>query len=372
MKLISLIESIIDELSGSKPKYTDKDKEKIVDKAKKFVLAKNIKNPRQLHLKNNNLYYVLRAQNLIDQVFPERKKYHPDGYWNFDTVTKEAEKYSSRSEFEKKNQVAYNKAREMGILKDLFPQIKERLGKYTLSQAKELAKDWKGTYSSFLSKYPSAVKVLSDEGILNKYLPKGKRGKKVDMYGQMSNEELKAILDDKIKSDKVNQISFYLRRELEKRGIDIPESKVPKKKLEEYLELSDDMLIKMAQPYGSLTNMNIKNPSLRQALRIRNLSDNLFPDTRKQSVYKNHSDSELIDLAMKYGSKTKIRDNDLYLYRELRKRGLNKNIFKHPPDYEDLLRKEKEREDLWQKTRYDDLMFTPVTEQINRIKRLLK
>lgn len=87
-------------------------------------LSKDFKNPRQFKLAHPKLYYFLRGQNLIDVVFPDRKKYKPDGYWTIDTIGQEAMKYDSRTEFEQKNQWAYIKAKELGIMDALFPNRK--------------------------------------------------------------------------------------------------------------------------------------------------------------------------------------------------------------------------------------------------------
>jgi hypothetical protein len=92
---------------------------------KSIELAKNYKNPRQFALENPKLWYFLRQQKLIDVVFPNRQTYKPDHYWTIDTIGQESTKYNSRSEFERGNQWAYEKARRLGILDALFPMRKK-------------------------------------------------------------------------------------------------------------------------------------------------------------------------------------------------------------------------------------------------------
>jgi len=84
-------------------------------------LAKKYERPRQFALEHPQLWNFLRGNNLIDVVFPNRQKYKPDHYWTIDTIGQESTKYGSRSEFERKNQWAYHKARTLGILDALFP-----------------------------------------------------------------------------------------------------------------------------------------------------------------------------------------------------------------------------------------------------------
>lgn len=87
-------------------------------------LAKNYSRPRQFALEHPKLWSWLRKENLVDVVFPNRQKYRPDGYWTIDTIGQESTKYNSRSEFERENQWAYEKARRLGVLDALFPMRK--------------------------------------------------------------------------------------------------------------------------------------------------------------------------------------------------------------------------------------------------------
>ena len=102
------------------------DEEKNNRLKKSIELSKDFKNPRQFALSYPKLWNFLRTQNLVDVIFPERQKYKPDGYWTIDTIGPEAMKYNSRSEFEQKNQWAYVKAKELGILDALFPIRKNK------------------------------------------------------------------------------------------------------------------------------------------------------------------------------------------------------------------------------------------------------
>jgi hypothetical protein len=93
---------------------------------KSIELSKNYKNPRQFALENPTLWGFLRKYKLVNIVFPNRQTYKPDHYWTIDNIGKESLKYNSRSEFYRKNQWAYEKARELGILDALYPKRTNR------------------------------------------------------------------------------------------------------------------------------------------------------------------------------------------------------------------------------------------------------
>ena len=118
MKII-LTEEQLSKLVLEAVPLSQEEVEKRLKKAKKVALK--FPNPRQFSLKYPNLWNFLRGKGLVDVVFPNRKVYKPDGYWNSVNTAEEASKYNSKIEFYKGNQVAYNKAVELGILNDLFP-----------------------------------------------------------------------------------------------------------------------------------------------------------------------------------------------------------------------------------------------------------
>jgi hypothetical protein len=113
----SQIKTII--LSETVP-LTDKDIQRKLAKAKR--LAVNFPNPRQFSLKYKNLYNFLRAKGLMDEVFPERKKYEPYGSWTPERIKELARSYSRITDFQNAYPVAYAKASEYGMINDLFPE----------------------------------------------------------------------------------------------------------------------------------------------------------------------------------------------------------------------------------------------------------
>ena len=135
MKKIIITESQLKDLLNEGKKLDQKEIGVRLKKAKK--LAVKFPNPRQFALKYPNLWNFLRGQNLVDDVFVDRKKYNPDGFWTPEKVGEEAAKYNSASELQKNNQVAYRKATEYGMLGVLFPV---RLTKWNLDNATEVAK----------------------------------------------------------------------------------------------------------------------------------------------------------------------------------------------------------------------------------------
>jgi len=82
-------------------------------------LAVNYPNPRQFALKHKKLWNFLRGKGLLDDVFPNRKKYNED--LTDEKVKEIASKYVSVSDFEKENRVAYGYAIRNNMIRDLFP-----------------------------------------------------------------------------------------------------------------------------------------------------------------------------------------------------------------------------------------------------------
>lgn len=236
--------------------------ERRLNKAKK--LAVKYSNPRQFALAHPVLWNTIRSHKLLDDVFPNRKKYVPDGYWNELTLADEASKYSSRSEFGDKNQVAYNKARELGILDDLFPEIKKpgRESIYTLEKAIELAKEFTGMRSEFSRKYAKAYWLLKANGIFDKYFPEERRrGKEPD----------ESIID---RAKKYNRISDVMKSEpnlyakLRSRGL--LDTVFPKKSPEE-------RLIDRAREYKNRYELQVNKPQIYYKLKELNLLNTAFP-----------------------------------------------------------------------------------------------
>jgi len=87
-------------------------KERVIDEGKKY----NSKS--QFQLNNSCAYYWAKKLNILDELsisYTAGRKGKPYGYWTEEQLAKEALKYNSRSEFQKKNPGAYSIATKKKI-----------------------------------------------------------------------------------------------------------------------------------------------------------------------------------------------------------------------------------------------------------------
>lgn len=89
-------------------------KENVIEESKKYKKLNDIK-------KNNKTLYEKIMKNKWQDEMPwiELKKHHESGYWNKDNIIKESKKYRTKAEFKFYSQVAYVKAREMNLFKEM-------------------------------------------------------------------------------------------------------------------------------------------------------------------------------------------------------------------------------------------------------------
>lgn len=350
MKIIlteSQLKTVINE------KLTDDQKKNALNVAKE--LAPNFSSVRQFSLENPELYNYLRVNNLIDDVFPDRKKHRPDGYWTPETVGQEAQKYSSRKEFHKKNQVAYNKATDFGMLGALFPPMKGGLKKtITLDVAIENAKNFEGTRSQFYRKYPQSYMVLKGEGLLNRFFQKVPGMRRKYDYDSLINDakqyenidDLKAnnhelykkltvlkLMDDVFPDRKEFKFNKYIEQAKQyKNGKDLRTNNIglynnllnnnlldiafpnrKQEKLNGYLE--------KAKEYRTSTELMKTNFSLYQTLKNNNLLDVAFPDRLKKKL------DSYVSKAKEYGTLKELRKLNPALYLTLKNNNLFKSVF---------------------------------------------
>lgn len=97
------------------PKGYWKNKENMMNEARKYSTKEEFK--------NGNLTAFLAAYRYgyIDEMdWLVRQRQHKNGYWTYDTISKEAFKYNTKTEFFKGNQTAYRAALKLGIIDDFF------------------------------------------------------------------------------------------------------------------------------------------------------------------------------------------------------------------------------------------------------------
>jgi hypothetical protein len=328
MKIIlteSQLKTVINE------KLSDRQKKNALKRAKK--LAPKFSSVNQFSLKYPNLYSYLRVHNLLDDAFPERKKYHPEGYWTPETIDQEAKKYSSRSEFNDKNQVACKKANEFGMLDMLFPVRKT---KFTLDKSLELAKGFESPWD-LRNEYPGAHKILKDNNRLKSSFPNykfGKIGRKggTEKYNEKSFDEWVEHAKKLVNTKRLplKDIDKSLYHWLRTNGADMEEFHLP--------DPDESILFKRAEKYKTPNELKVGNGYLfRQIESIPGALQKLFP---------NHYGNSPIDMARK-----KLPNPNTEISTDM------------------FIKKQKVNDKLDDNRRYEkSVMFTPVTEsQLNNI-----
>ena len=100
---------------GKHPKGYWKNKENMMNEAKKYKTKKDFKNG------NLTAYLAAYKYGYIDNMDWMVLKYeHKNGYWNYKNIEKEALKCNTKTEFFKKYPTAYRAALKMGIINDFF------------------------------------------------------------------------------------------------------------------------------------------------------------------------------------------------------------------------------------------------------------
>ena len=125
----------------------------------------------------SSAYDVARKNGWLNNYnwFTEKKK--PSGYWTYETCFQEAQKYTSRSEFQKGCNSAYDVARENGWLDNYtWFSEKPKHGYWNYETCYPEAQKYKSR-SEFQKGCISAYKVARKNGWLDIFFPKGKSGK---------------------------------------------------------------------------------------------------------------------------------------------------------------------------------------------------
>lgn len=126
MKLIDTIQDIITEHKYGSFGLPQSTVNRRLKKAKE--LAVDFPNPRQFALKYKKLFYFLRSQNLLDDVFPNRQKHGED--LTHDKVKEIASRYTTLRDFQIENGTAYMYANRHNMIDDLFPNNSNNLKLY--------------------------------------------------------------------------------------------------------------------------------------------------------------------------------------------------------------------------------------------------
>lgn len=135
MKIViteSQLKTIVNEM---KPLDNKEKKERLI---KSLELAKKYPNPRQFAVKHKNLWSFLRGNDLVDVVFPNRKKYNND--YTPETATKLARRYVTVSDFESAHPSAYQFLMRKKLLSSIFPEKEETsniMSRYVASLGKD-------------------------------------------------------------------------------------------------------------------------------------------------------------------------------------------------------------------------------------------
>lgn len=111
--------------------------------------AKKYDTRTELYVKNESVYQKSREEGWLNEICLHMiELIHPDGYWNEENCQIEADKYSSRSEFQTKCGSAYQIARKNDWLDDIcshMPELLHPVGYWTLATCIKNASKYKTT-----------------------------------------------------------------------------------------------------------------------------------------------------------------------------------------------------------------------------------
>ena len=315
------LKSIISEGRGGREPLPQKEVDKRLKKAKS--LAVKFPNPRQFSLKYPNLWNFLRGQGLISDAFPNRKIYKPDGYWTPETIAQEAGKYNTKTEFGDKNQVAYLKAIQLGIINDLFPYRSDtKVGNkkiWTLEKSIEVAKGFDGGRSEFYKKHPAAYVELKNNDLLPYYFKNRKDVNDVEIIKQAKQYK------DRVELRKDN-LALYSKLVTKGLLYDL----FPK------VEMTNDEIINKSKEYGTTSELSKKNRPLYYKLRkIPNGFELAFGGQNKLT----YKAKKFIEIAKQYENKYELRKSNRYAYNNLEALGLLDKVYDSENNMDDLINK---------------------------------
>ena len=295
--------------------------------AKIIKIGKKYPDQNTFMKKNRNVFAMAKTHKLLDIIFPNRKKYRRDFEWTPEAVANIASEYPNKTLFFWGDQIAYQKAKDLGILDNLFP---ERKLEYTLDNSLMLADEFDNVWE-FRKKYPAAFLKLKDNDLLKRKFPNYRPGVKGPEKGYKHKnktfDEWIQYAKDLVNTQRLplSAINFSLYNWLLDNGADMKEFKKP--------AANEKELILRAQKYGDYKTLRGGNLQLYKALEsIPGALEKVFPGT---------SSSTPIDIL----SKKKLPNP-------------NSEI---PNDK--FLKMKKDTSDLDKDRKYGNkFMFTPVTE----------
>jgi hypothetical protein len=269
--------------SGRTLKYSD-------DEIRQEALKYNSQNE---FIKNSpSLYQLARKRGLLDDLFPDRQRGKGRTIkYSDDEIRQEASKYNSQNEFMKKNINLFTLARRRNMLDDLFPDRKRGSGGQNKKPDDEIRQE--------ASKYNSQNEFR--KGNRRMFDLAWKRGMLDDLFPgrKIGGGRTLKYSDDEIRQEalKYNSQNEFIKNSPSlyqlalKRGL--LDDLFPGRKIGggRTLKYSDDEIRQEALKYNSQNEFIKNSPSLYQLARKRGLLDDLFPDRKKrqnESINKIH------------------------------------------------------------------------------------
>lgn len=99
-------------------------KENVINEAKKYNSKEEFQN------KNISAFLAAHRYGFIKEMdWLVKQKQHAKNYWNVERIKEEATKYDTKTEFANKNRAAYNASRKLDIINTLFPKRVKKVNK---------------------------------------------------------------------------------------------------------------------------------------------------------------------------------------------------------------------------------------------------
>lgn len=154
--------------NNKKPKNYWKVKENTIEESKKYTSRTEFKK------KSNNAYESARKHNWLDEMpwLDVNNNKHPKGYWkNRENIMNEARKYSSKEEFQEKNLTAFLAAYKYAYVDEmdwLVKQKQHKKGYWTYEHIEMEALKY-NTKTDFFKGNQTAYKAALKLGIINDF-----------------------------------------------------------------------------------------------------------------------------------------------------------------------------------------------------------
>jgi len=267
--------------------------------------------------RSSGAYAAARRLKILDKVCSHMtyQKQLPNGYWNLKTITKEAQKYYSRSKFCKENNSAYNAAKRLNILENVCSHMLRQGSKYNRFIYKVIFPD-------------SSIYIgLTCNFERRKWQHLNEKGTVYDHIIKTNTEPIFEIISELLPREEASKLEKKLILEHINKGFKILNQAKGGSLGRDINKWSIEELMQIALKYSNRNEFLKKDSSAYRAAYTRGLLDticsHMFP------VHITWTENKIKEEALKYTSRSKFRDGSQYAYEISRRRGILNIVCSH-------------------------------------------